>query len=92
VAANLTFQSVNFFRSGGTMSLVVPDSQEEEVLTISRTNEIRTIYPGFSARLLYEYHFPLTAIGIRAGNTNYWFSSAYADLFWDTSLYFAIKL
>jgi hypothetical protein len=74
------------------VEVLVPDTSLPDNYRITRNRETHTLGLGFSSRLIYEYHFPRTMIGLHLANTNVWLTNLHLYPFWDASLSFGIKL
>ncbi len=93
VGFSLTYETNTWWKDYWPVILTLEDGSQYEV-SVSTNTEFRSISPGSTFKLLYEYRFEKWAAGFRYGNYNVflidWFDTNLSV--WEASLFLAFNL
>ncbi len=94
LALALVFESNTHPSNQRSVELELENGTVYRNIFFSEHREYRRFVLGAGAKVFYEYHFPKSAIGLRAGNYNVFELSDFLSQglpVWESSLYFMIK-
>lgn len=95
-ALNITYESQSIFSGSRGVELELNDGTIYRNVFVTLNADYRQLVLGFSPKLSYEFHARQWALGLRLGNHNFfWLGDAplfRAELFWESSLCFIVKI